>query len=79
MKVRVTLHGTLRERFPNYRKTHGIEVDIAEGATIKELLALLGIDNTKGIAVILQGRIQKQTDTIQPGATVSVFQAFAGG
>ena len=79
MKVRVKLHGTLRERFPDYRQTYGIEVDIAEGATVKDLLALLGIDNTKGVAVIIQGRIQKETDTIQPGAQVSVLPVLKGG
>lgn len=69
----------MRERYPNYSQTYGIEVDIAEGATVKDLLALLGIDNIKGVAVIMQGRVLKETDTIQPGASVSVLQAFHGG
>ena len=79
MKVKVSIHGTLRERFPGYRQSHGIEVDITLGATVKDLLVQLGIDATKGVAVIKQGRIQKVTDTIQPGATLSVLQAMNGG
>lgn len=79
MKVRVKLYGTLRQRYPDYRETCGIEMDITEGTTVKMLLALLGIDAVKEVAVIFQGRIQKETDTIRPGATVSVLQAVQGG
>ena len=79
MKVKVMLHGTLRKRCPGYEKPGGTEIDIARKTTVKELLVLLGIDEVKGTAVILRGRIQKETDTIPPGATISVVQTVHGG
>ena len=79
MKVRVNLYGTLRQGFPDYQHSQGIEVEIPKGATAKDLLALLEISESQGVVVIVGGRILKADDEIQSGVSVNVCQAIRGG
>jgi sulfur carrier protein ThiS len=79
MKVRVKLYGTLSQRFPGYRHSEGLEVELSEGATVKNLLALLGISESQGIVVIMEDQILKADDKIRSGVLVNVLQAIYGG
>jgi len=79
MKVRVNLYGTFRRRFPDYQHSQGIEVEIPDEATVKDLLALLEISESQGAVVIMEGRILGAGDEILPGVPVNVFQAIRGG
>jgi sulfur carrier protein ThiS len=79
MKMRVKLYGTLSERFPDYQPTQGMEVEIPEGATVKDLLALLEISESQGATVIAEGRVLKADDKMPQGVLVNVLQAIGGG
>ena len=79
MKITVKLFGTLSRRFPDYRPAEGLEIKLSEGATVKDLLALLGISEPRGVVVIVEGRILKADDQIRPGVPVNVLQAMHGG
>ena len=79
MKMRVKLYGTLSQDFPEYQHSEGIEVDIADRATVKDLLALLGIPESQGTVVAVEGRILKADDNIGSGGNVHLFQAMHGG
>jgi sulfur carrier protein ThiS len=79
MKMTVKLFGTLRQHFPDYRHQQGIEVEIPDGATAKDLLSLLKISESNGAVVAVEGRILKRDDKMQNGAQVYVFQAIHGG
>jgi sulfur carrier protein ThiS len=79
MKVRVKLYGTLSQRFPSYQHSQGMEVEVPDGATVKDLLALLEISESQGAVVIMEGRILKADDKMQPGVPVNVLQAIGGG
>jgi sulfur carrier protein ThiS len=79
MKVRVKLFGTYSQRFPGYQHSQGVEVDIPEGATVKDLLALLEISESPGAVVIMEGRILKADDKVRWGVPVNVLQAIHGG
>jgi sulfur carrier protein ThiS len=79
MKVRVRLHGTLGQRFPGYQPSQGIEVELPDGTTAEDLLALLGISKSQRAVVIVESRILKADDKIQCGAPVNVLQAIGGG
>jgi sulfur carrier protein ThiS len=79
MKVRARLYGTLSQRIPGYRHSQGIEVEIPDGATVKDLLALLEIPESQGAVVIVEGRVLKTEDRIQCGVPVSVLQVIYGG
>jgi sulfur carrier protein ThiS len=79
MKVRVKLFGTLSQGFPGYQHSQGIEVEIPDGATVKDLLAHLGISESQGAVVIAEGRILKADDKLPHGVPVNVLQAIGGG
>ncbi|MCX6070990.1 MAG: MoaD/ThiS family protein [Chloroflexi bacterium] len=79
MKVRVKLYGTLSERLTPDERSDGIEVEIPEGATARDLLGLLGISEPRGGVVVVDGRVLGVDDEIRCGAAVSVFQAIGGG
>ena len=52
MKVRVKLFGTLSQRFPGYEDKRGIEVDIPDGAMVKDILAYLKITKSQGALLL---------------------------
>jgi sulfur carrier protein ThiS len=79
MRTRVKLYGTLSQRFPGYQHSQGIEVEIPDGATAKDLLALLEISESQGAVVIMEGRVLKADDKMQCGVPVNVLQAIHGG
>ena len=79
MKVKVRLYGTLSQRFPGYRHSEGLEVELPDGAAAKDLLALLEISESQGAVVIMEDRILKADDRIRGGVTVNVLQSIYGG
>ncbi|MEJ2560670.1 MAG: MoaD/ThiS family protein [Anaerolineae bacterium] len=79
MKIRVKLFGTLSQCFPGYQHSRGIEVEIPEGATVKDLLALLEISESQAAVVTMEGRILKANDKMRRGVPVNILQAIHGG
>ena len=79
MKVCVKLYGNLRQRFPDYQHTQGMEVQLPEKATVGDLLATLDMTGSRGVVVIVEGRILRVKDKVRPGVPVSVFQSIRGG
>jgi sulfur carrier protein ThiS len=79
MKLRVKLYGTYSQRFPGYQHSQGIEVEIPDGATVRDLLALLEISESQGAVVITEGRVLKADDKMRCGVPVNVLQAVRGG
>jgi len=79
MKVRVTLYGTLSLGVPGYRHAQGIEVELPDGATVNDLLALLEISESQRAVVAIDGRIRKATDKIPGEAHAQIFQPVHGG
>ena len=81
MKVKVNLYGTLSQKVSGYRQSQGIEVEVPEGATVKELLSLLQIPvlGAEKAVVAIDGRIRKANDEIPSGAHAQIFQPMHGG
>ena len=79
MKVRVGVFGTFRQRFPGYRPLRGMEVELPEGATARDLLALLDLLESHGAVVLAGGRVLEADERLQPGVLVNVMQAIGGG
>ena len=69
----------MSQQLPDYRHSEGIEVEIPDGATVKDLLALLEISESKKAVVAMEGRILKGDDTIRNGVPVQIFNAIHGG
>ena len=79
MKVRIKLYGTLSRRFPDYRHSQGMEIEIPDGATVKNLLAHLAIPESQGPCIAVKGRILKAEEKVPGGVDVQVFQTIGGG
>ena len=79
MQITAKLYGTLSHHFPGYQHAQGIEVEIPDGATVNDLLALLELSESKKAVVAMEGRILKGDDTLRCGVPVHVFDAIHGG
>jgi len=58
--------------------SQGIEVELPEGATVQDLLALLEIPESQAAMVIMEGRALKADDPIRGGVPVNIFQSIRG-
>jgi len=79
MNVNVKLFGTLGDQLPGYDPERGIDVDIPDGARVKDLLANLEIHGTKGVIVAAEGRLLKPDEVMENGGSVQIFQSVFGG
>jgi sulfur-carrier protein len=79
MKVRVKLFSILRDYVPGYNPQTGIMLDLADGATVTDLLNRLGIPVSKAPVVTCNGRVLHQIDILQKDSTLEIFQPIAGG
>ena len=79
MKVKVRLFGTLSQKFPGYDPEKGIEVEIPDGARVKDLLAHLGIPEAKGGVAAVEGVILHLDDPVKDGSSVHLLQSVYGG
>jgi sulfur carrier protein ThiS len=79
MKVRVKLYGTLRRQFPGYQHSQGMEIEIPNGSTARDLLALLKIPESQGALLSMESRIMKADEIMPDGAQLNVLQAVGGG
>jgi sulfur carrier protein ThiS len=79
MKVRVKLFGTFGQRFPGHQHAQGMEVEIPDGATVKDLLTLLHLPEGEEAVVAAEGRILGADDTIRGGAPLYVLPVIHGG
>ena len=79
MIVKVKLYGNLSLHIPEYKPSQGIEIEMSDGATVRDLLAYLEILETRGAVVISNGRVLKADDKIQNEPSLDVFQSIQGG
>jgi sulfur carrier protein ThiS len=79
MKVRAKLFGILASLFPNYDCDEGIEVQIPDGGSVEDLLALLGISNEEGPLVTVNGLIEKKGKKLKDADAVNIFHSVVGG
>ena len=79
MKVRVKLFGILGQRFPGYHHEQGMEVEIPDGARVKDLLAHLKFSKSFGGVVAVEGKLLTEDVRLGNGAEVNIFQSVFGG
>jgi sulfur carrier protein ThiS len=79
MKLRVKLYGTLSQQFPGYQHSEGVEVEIPNGGTVKDLLSHLEISEKQGALVVMDGKVLKADDIMRDGLHIHVLQSLSGG
>ena len=79
MKIRVKLFGTLPQRYPDYDSARGLELEIPDGAKVKDLLARLEISAADGGLVAIDNRVVRHDDELKEDSSVRIFQRAFGG
>ncbi|MBW1705359.1 MAG: MoaD/ThiS family protein [Deltaproteobacteria bacterium] len=79
MKLKVKLFGTLGKRFPGYHHERGMDVEIPDGARVRDLLAHLNISKSFGGVVAVEGKLLAENAILGNGAEVNIFQSVFGG
>ncbi len=80
MKVTVKLFATLRKYLPPDATGGKAEVELPDGATVRQLVERLGIPQSAARLVMVDGEHCPELDTpLQDGQTVSIFPPVAGG
>ena len=78
MNITVKLFGTLSQNFSDYHPDKGLELEMAEGSNVADLLALLKITPQGGTAV-MNGRFLQKDEILTGVALIQIFQALHGG
>jgi sulfur carrier protein ThiS len=79
MKVWVKLFGTLSQRYPEYDPADGLEVEIPDGARVKDLLAHLELSASDGGVVAIDNVVVNVEDRLKEGVRVRIIQGAFGG
>ncbi|MBW2438969.1 MAG: MoaD/ThiS family protein [Deltaproteobacteria bacterium] len=79
MKIQVILFGTLRNGFPDHDPVHGLEVELADGSSVADLVDHLEIPRTRLGVVSVGGVLVKADTRLKDRDRVRVFQPIAGG
>ena len=79
MKVRVKLFGTLPQRYPEYDPVDGLEVEIPDGARVKDLLAYLELSSSDGGVAAIDNLVVNVEKKLKEGVCVRIFQSAFGG
>ena len=79
MKVRVKLFGTLPQRYPDYDPVDGLEVEISDGASVKDRLAFLELSSSDGGVAAIENLVVNVEEKLKEGVCVRIFQGAFGG
>lgn len=79
MKVRVRLFGTLGRRVPGFAPGELKEIELPQGAAIRQLLLSMGLSTPRDGIVTVGGRVRKEEEPLEEGDTVEVLPSLHGG
>jgi molybdopterin converting factor small subunit len=89
MKVYVKLYATLAKRVSEAVSSHQhpqavragarLEIELAEGSTLEDLVNLLGLPRELVKVIFVNGRAQQLEYRLEPGDEVGIFPPIAGG
>jgi sulfur carrier protein ThiS len=79
MKITVKMSGTFKAHFPDYDSRQGLDVELPDGSNVSDLLSFLGIPDTRGATIIMEGRVLPAGETLTHGSLINLFQIMSGG
>ncbi len=77
MRVVVEVYAGLRRFLQG--KERRVELDVGEGATVRDVLLKLGIDVNEPWNASLNGTLAGPSDTVSEGSLLIVFPSITGG
>jgi molybdopterin converting factor small subunit len=78
VRVQVRVYGGL-ERYVPVSFGEAMEVELREGATARDLLAVLGVPEKEVFSILVNGRHRTPPDPLAAGDRVALFPPVAGG
>ena len=79
LRLTVKLYGILGRSFDGYDHLSGLEVTIADEASIDDLLVHLNLAPKRLGIVSMDGRVLKKQSLLKDGAQIKIFRPIAGG
>lgn len=79
MRILVKLSTSLRDCVPGYDAERGLDVDMAEGASVAELARHIHVPPDEIKIVMINGRRREVGDALRDGDRVALFPAVGGG
>ncbi|HDQ71484.1 MAG TPA: MoaD/ThiS family protein [Chloroflexi bacterium] len=79
MEVHVKLFATLRRHYPEMEIGEAMPVELAEGATVDQLLASMDLPTDQVKVVFVNGVVQPGDHVLQADDVVGLFPPVGGG
>ena len=79
MQVRVKLLGTLPAEYPSEYPEAGLLLELPEGATVHDLVCLLGIPPARVGIISIDNVLAKADDRLPENGQVKLMHGLAGG
>lgn len=79
IKINVRLFATLRKYVPDYDPDKGIQIEMSEGSTVKDLIHLLHLSQNEAKIIVANGVPKKMADLIHDGDQIHIFAPIIGG
>ena len=79
MMIHVRLLANYREHLPPEAKNGGLELDVTDGTTVREVMARFPIPLDDTSVIVVNGLTVDLDTPLKAGDVVSAFSAIAGG
>ena len=79
MQITLKLIATYRKLLPEGAKGNTIQIEIAEGSPVEEILTKYGVPGERESVILVNGHAPEPGQTLKPGDTLVAFPALAGG
>jgi molybdopterin converting factor small subunit len=79
MKVSLKLFATFRQYLPAEATGSAVEIEVAAGTRVSELLSQAGVPQKESPMILVNGRGIDSDQVLVEGDVVAVFPAMAGG
>jgi molybdopterin converting factor small subunit len=79
MKISLKLIATYRQLLPEGTPGNTVELEIAPGTTVEEVLSKFGVPLDETSVFVVNGRMPVEGQQLKEGDVVSAFPALAGG
>lgn len=77
--VKLKLFGTLPRHVPDYRPESGIDVEMVDGSTYRDMMETLHLPEEEARLIIVNGKSKRPTDPVSEGEDIFFFLPLGGG
>ena len=79
MHVTVKVFASLKRYLPEDRADHPFDMEIPEGATLEDVVRLIGLPSDEVKVTFVNGRTEELTHALRDGDEIGIFPPIGGG